>query len=610
MRRCVWFVWTVPILLFIAAVVPGSVQGQLPPVFVTNTPTPPQPVISTPAAPINRFVLRSWRESDLLEVLHTRVRQLRPGAADLQQAVKLIQYELARRFPGAPRDPAVRERLVNAMLAAPPGSIDMRAIVRPYIEAAVNRRGPDPQGNLLPFEQDGFQVSVIPANIDGTGPEDAMLHIRYTGPDDVMIYEDYVPVIAVANGIYRILTAPDLPAAPLGNLAQVETVGVGDFNGDGLDELAISLDDGQLNRELRIFGWRGGNLVNLVQPGQQIRYGLIENWMAGGSPLEIRIYREESAEWQCLGEQAVTWRWSANFFRPAPSPEGYFFQNTASCLFYGAEPLYALPIDEALATINDILPFAPSEDDYSAQRARMIQAMLQAFNGDFGSALATALDLEGRAEPGSWLAAQTGAFITALGTPGIQPLQVCAALLEASAHGACNIDDALTRILAEQPLSRSRDIQEQLLELGIVVQNQLTLSTVGRADRQAVRFNLAGEHWWAFAPLDPQFYIAEKIDPLPGFEPIRTPLPVITAPPAVYDALLVNDAPATALTLVDGLIRSSPQAAVSAEVRFLQALSFDLLADRTRARQAYYDLWQQSPLSVWGQLAAEHLEQR
>src|SRR5690606_3381189 len=153
-----------------------------------------------------------------------------------------------------------------------------------------------PQGKLLPFEQDGFHVGLIPAHIDGTGSEDAELHIRYTGPDDRVLYEDYTPVIAAANGIYRILTAPDLRAAPLGNLAQVEMVGVGDFSRDGLDELAISLDDGQLNRELRIFGWRGGNLVNLVQPGQQIRYGLIENWMAGGNPLEIRIYREESAE--------------------------------------------------------------------------------------------------------------------------------------------------------------------------------------------------------------------------------------------------------------------------------------------------------------------------
>jgi hypothetical protein len=64
------------------------------------------------------------------------------------------------------------------------------------------------------------------------------------------------------------------------------------------------------------------------------------------------------------------------------------------------------------------------------------------------------------------------------------------------------------------------------------------------------------------------------------------------------------------LNILDNMRRENPQAAISAEVRFMQALSYDLLGDRTRARQSYYELWQQNPLSVWAQLAADHLEQR
>ncbi|MBZ0301360.1 MAG: hypothetical protein K8J31_16555, partial [Anaerolineae bacterium] len=510
MRRYRGFVWFTLMLLAGLLVNPGLAQDPRPPLFATNTPPAPLAVISTPSVPINRFVLRPWQAGDLVEVLYTRVRQLTPGAIEMENAIALTQYELTRRFPRALQDAKVRQRLLPAMLAAPIGSIDLRSVARPFIEALVNQQAAAP---LIPFEDAGFQVDVLPANLDGIAPEDAVLHVYAADAAGSPVYDDYVPVIGSASGPYRVLDSPDLPASPLDSVAALELMGVGDFNRDGLDELAIALDDGALNRELRVLGWRGGSLVSLVEPGKVIRYGEIVTWMAGGSDLEVKVYREESAAWQCLGEQAVTWRWSANFFRPVPDADGYFFQNTANCLFYGAEPLYAQPIDEARATIGDILPFVTSEDDYAAQRTQVIQAMLAVFDGDVGSALALALDLDSRAEPGSWLAQQTGAFISALNETDVKPLAVCASLIEASPHGACNIDDALARLFDEQPLVRDRPIDEQLLELGITVQNQQTVSTVGRADRQVVRFNLAGEHWWAFAPLDPLVYTAEKADP-------------------------------------------------------------------------------------------------
>lgn len=603
MRRCIWMIGML-LLLAVSAALPGAAQDAPP--FATNTPPPPQPVISTPSAPINRFVLRTWREADLVTALYNRVRQLTPHSTELQKAVRLTQYELERRFPGAPHDLSTRERLLQAMLAAPVGSVDIRPIIRPYIEALVNQQ----PGRLTSFSSGGLQIDVIPADLNGTEPDDAVLHVYRSSPDDTLLYSDYIPIVAQAEQSWRVLVMPSLPAAPFGDIRALELLGVGDFNSDGLDELALSLDTGDLNRELRIFGWRGGALVNLAQPGSTIHYGQIDTWMTDGKPLEVRVFREESAEWECLGEQVVTWRWSANFFRPVPDASGFYFQNTANCLLYGAEPLFAMPIDDALLTINDILPFTPSDDDYAAQRARMMQAMLQALDGDTGGALAAALQLEAGAQPDSWLQAQATAFIAALTTPGTTMLQVCAALVDASPYGACAVDDVLTRVFDEQPLLRSRDIDEQLAELGITVQNQVTLSAVGRADRQAVRFTLGGEHWWAFAPLDPEFYTAERIDPLPGFKPILPPLPVITAPPSIYNALLVDNNPAAVIPLIQDLMLSSPQAALSSEVRYLQALSLDLLNDRTRARQAHYDLWLGSPQSVWGQLAAEHLEQR
>ena len=162
MRRCIWFVF-ISLLVAVSAALPGAAQDA--PVFATNTPRPPEPVISTPSALINRFVMRPWREADLVEVLYTRVRQLTPNATELQKAVRLTQYELERRFPGAPHDLPARERLLQAMLNAPAGSVDIRPVLRPYIEALVNQQS----GGLTSFSQGDLQMDVLPANLNGTG---------------------------------------------------------------------------------------------------------------------------------------------------------------------------------------------------------------------------------------------------------------------------------------------------------------------------------------------------------------------------------------------------------------------------------------------------------
>jgi hypothetical protein len=146
--------------------------------------------------------------------------------------------------------------------------------------------------------------------------------------------------------------------------------------------------------------------------------------------------------------------------------------------------------------------------------------------------------------------------------------------------------------------------------MGIRVQSQTTVSQLGMADREIIRFEMAGMHWWSFGPLDSEFYLAERAEQVDSMMPAAAPLPLIVVPPEVYDTLLLANAPAEVLTVLGNLQRDNPQAAVSPEVRYLEALSLDLLADRSRARQAYFTLWQRAAQSNWGQLAAAHLEQR
>lgn len=583
---------------------PGYAQDAPPLAFATNTPRPQPTPVTTPAAPIDRYALRIWRPEALVEALHHHVRQLSPGTTEIQKIVRLLQFELAWRFPRV--DVSEYDEAFQAMLDAPPGSMDMRDVVWSYVERLMNDRS----GQVMMPEQIAFQIDILPANIDGRGARDAVLHVRYPDTDAPTVFESYIPAVIDEAGNYRLLPAPDLPAAPAVDVESVVLVGIGDFNGNGLDELALSLDVGGINDELRIYEARSGILTGIVQPGVPLYFGELVDGLQGSGDITVLLYRIESAAWNCLGEQEVTWRWNANFYRPAPASEGFFFQNTPNCLFYGAEPLFAVPPAEALTTINEVMTFVPDEADPAGQRAQLIAAMIRALDGDFGTALAQVLDLETRAEPGSWLAQQTAAFITALSDQNVTPLQVCAALVEASPHGACNVDDALEQLLERQPLRRDLPVDEQLAALGIDVLDQTTVAQVGRVDREVVRFNLAGNRWWAFAPLDREFYTAERFEPQPGFEPVAPPVPVLVASPRMLDALLVERDPALVLNILENMQRENPQAAISPEIRYLQALSYDLLADRSRARQAYYSLWQENPLSIWAQLAADHLEQR
>jgi hypothetical protein len=601
MRRYLFFVLS---CLLISMTLPITAQD-VPP-LATNTPRPPQAVIVTPAAPLERYALRIWQEQDLLDVLLTSVRRLTPGMVELQKAIRLIQHELQQRFPSAPSDAQTREDLLMAMLAAPRGGVDMRFVSRPYVESLIN--GPR-------IDYKGFQIEIQPADIDGISPIDAVLHVRYPNTDAPAVYKDYLMARIDNQGSYHLLgSSPPLPAAPQDDVTGITLMGIGDFNQDGNDEMAVAVQSSDINQRMMIYSWRSGGLVNLVQPGEEIAFGSITEWPAGADYLNVNVYRVESPAWQCLGEQPVTWTWDLNFFRPTPDPAGFSFQSRANCIFYGLEPIFEMPVLGAINTLQEVISLAPPPsnpaEEYGLNRAKMMITMLRVLNGEGDVALNQAREMASSAQPGSWLSEQTSALMDAVLQPDSTELSVCAALVAASDYGACDVNQVLTRIFQEQPLSRTETIGSQLAELGITVLDTFTVSQVGRIDRQGVRFNLAGDYWWAFAPLDPDFYTAERISAPAGYETMTPPTPLVVAPQTLYDALLVDNDPTLALTVIDNLMRNNPGVAISPEVRFIEAMSYDLLNNRARARQAYFDLWEGSMLSIWGQLAAAHLEQR
>lgn len=570
------------------------------PALATNTPPPP---VTTPAAPPGRFALRAWAARDLAQTLAGFVGRLRPGDSEGQRAVALLQHELRRRFLGALRDAADRAQLVAALLAAPPGSVDARAAVRPQVAALLAQRGADE----AVLELDGFSIEILPANLDGSDPADAVIHVRYPAdPLAAARYVDYMLARADADGRLTLLESdPPLPAAPLNDISDLLLLSIADRSGDGLDEVALTASvAGEVNRRLYLYGLRGGQAVSLVEPGREIVYGALDSAAAASGAIRANEYRVESQLWNCLSQRLVTWTWEQNFWRPAADSGGFALQPTTACRLYDAGPYYDLPPGDAIARLDAIVATAPPEDAAAVAQAQVLKAMLYALAGQPEIAAA---QMRAALSTGSAVAAQVDAFFAAAAAPDARPIHLCAALEQAG--GACDVDLALARLFADAPLRRDRPVVEQLAERGIAVQEALTLAQVGRAARELVRFDLGGERWWAFAPLDPDVFTAERSAPADGSA--APPPPALSdAVPALYRALLDDDSPARALSALETALSRSPGAALTPELLYLRAYSYDLLGDRTRARDGYYALWQGAPRSVWGQLAAAHLEQR
>jgi hypothetical protein len=492
--------------------------------------------------------------------------------------------------------------------------VDIRPAIRPYVQLLLNQSKP-PFNTASTVNQNGFSIAITPARVNRQS-QSALLHTRFpsfvSDPSELR-YEEYIPALIDERGIYRVLdAAPSIPAAPFGDVLAVNLQRLEDVNQDGLDELAITVSHREsVNQELVIYGWRNNMLVNLVAPGQKIAVGEIVTWPPGGVQLTAREYRLESSAWNCLGERDVIWSWALNFFRSPNKLSNFTFQSRLACLLYGSEPFFEIGLDEAINKIQTIVPFAAAEDEASVQRANLMIAMLEYLKGDTLLAVAQVKQLQAVSKPGSWLARQTDAFLKVGQQPNITPLQVCAAVERASAYGVCDVNQVLKRLFSDNPPTRGEPLEIQFERLGLKVVNKTTIVAVGRVNRPAFQFDLAGKQWWAFAPLSQDTYTAEAIESPAAFQPTATPGPrTITPPENAYDAFLNDGDAANTLNVLDTTIRANPNVPLTPSARFLQALSYDFLGDRGRARRVYFALWQAAPGTVWGQLAAEHLEKR
>jgi hypothetical protein len=602
-------------LAFILATIPSVAQDSDPAAFATNTPQPPPPRL--PDGRIDQYALPQWLEQDLIDVMVEYVQKLTPGDEAGLLAVELLQYELESRFPDAPHRLSDREELLQMMLAAPRGMVDIRHIARPYIQTALNTL----DSSAL-ADYNGFNIEFFLIDLDGLDPVDVIVHTRYpssaVSPSE-LIYEDYLLAQVDSDGVYRLLdSTPLFPAAPFADIEQIDLEQFGDLNGDGLEEMALSVQQsGNINRQLLIYGLRNGQFANQIISDEEIRFGEISQWSTDSIPPAVKVinYRLESPAWGCFSELVVQWDYSANLFRPVVTNPNiqYRNQDSLACRLYESEPYFGIPAAEAIQTIESVLEES-SRDEPDSQaaldRAEMTLVMLYALQGRPSSAVDLVATLESKAEPGSWLANQADTFIQKINQAGTTAIDLCAALLAADDYGACDIDQVLEQRFADAPLERGRPVIEQLEERGLPVLETVTISALGRVDRLAVNFDLFGASWWAFAPTNPDTHTAERIDAPPGFEPVGLPLGFLDAPTSGYQALFLDNDVVAALAVMDTLIGDNPDQPPSPSARYLQALSYDLAADRRRARQAYYTLWSEYPGTIWGQLAGEHLERR
>ncbi len=603
------------------------------PLFVTNTPASALPIVTSPVLPTavplllatntpqperlnaapdaaaDRYALRRWDDSNLTLAWIDQVRHITADDKDGILALQLFQQEVARRFPGTPHTDSNREALLHAMLAAPLGTVDLRPAIRPYVEAALNNLKPSFEASTS-INYQNFSITIAPANLDGRAGKGAVVFASYLPDNGSPAFRDVALALIDVQGIYRVPQTqspyPVIGAQVLGSAL------VDNLNGDGINELSLTISvPGEVNNRFYIYGYRNGAVTNLVEPGKEVLYQGTAQTLPDGSGFTVDEYRIEDPAWNCFGSRTVTWLWKNNFFRsPATMPD-FKPRNSLACRLSAVEPLYQLSPSDAMRTIGNLTAQATPDDTEAAGRAAVMAAMFNVLDNKPDVALQQISQLSTGAQPGTWLDEQVQAFKQAAAQPNTTPLTICAALQSASKYGACDVNAVLARLFKEQPFIRDQSIEDQASALGLRVVEQTTIHKVGRVDRPAYLFDLSGEQWWAFAPLDKQHYDAEAVPTPAGFELPPPALPTILTPPqTAYDALLERNNPAEVLNILDTQQRNRPGTPLDSAARFLRALSYDLLADRRKAQPAYYSLWHDDPTSVWGQLAAAHLERR
>lgn len=572
------------------------------PELATNTPRPPTATPRTPAD-FNVFALRLWSSADGVQLAEDQLRLLNEtGSRDAALTARLAVYELSVRYPDALRNEANQERLLPLMLSAPRGTVDMRPVVRRYVERIVSEN-PDTVNPERPasYTVGAFRVDVTPLNASPLTETEVMLAVR-TPPDappDERLYDDVVLArYTEANALAIYPATPDYPAAPFNSVQAVALAQMGDLNGDGADEIAVAVQyRDQLNDDLYVYGVRGDRAVELTVPDERMRFGGTPTWDAGAIQLNEQIPQAGSF-WGCAQQQAVTWAWGNNVFVPQlgamSDGEGL------ACDLDAMGNLFAQAPTDALTSIEFAYEPDAATPDFAA-RVELVAAVLHLLNAQPESAVVRASAVI-QAEANNTRTAQAEALLAAVGE-NRPPLAVCADY----DGDLCQLDAVVGRLLSE-PFSEDSDVEAQLEARGLPVQQVITLEEVGRRSRPAAQLALGDGSVWVVLSPSGDGRVATVTEPPPGFAP-PPPAPMQTTVTAnLLPLLLTSDDRTPVVTALDTL--EADVGALPPELGFLRAFANDLSGNRQVARRQYFDLWQSDPDGVWGQFAARHLERR
>jgi len=600
--------------VILAASIPVPAQAQ--PVFMTSTPRPPDVLTSRPEGRVDQYALRLWTEQDMIDLLLNQLDRLARGETAQAEAIRYTLFELQLRFPGAPRDVSQRERVLRTMLQVPRGTVDLRPIARPYLVDVFNQAIPVFPAPADTFTVEGFRFTPSAANFNPDEREDVLLEIAYVGINgqyvDDPYYVDIIPLVA-GEGAYQLAALPrDLPAFPYNGTRSLSILTIDDINTDSLDEFVLLEDTDDVNWQVRVYGWRNDAFVELVEPGEQILTGAPTNVTITNGEIRVQPRQVESERWNCQSSIPVSWVYRSNLYREEIAYNAIYANlDTIGCTLAEADPaIFLRPPAGAIPFVSGVLATV----DATAQgykRGAMALAMLYVLDGQTERALEYLDEIEPLAMDSDWLRGQIDAMRAVLAADSIDPLTVCAALLEENPDGACGIDRIIERQLIDNPIARSGDLRGQLELMGLPVREVINITQVGQAPRDYVLFDFNGASWWAFAPTAPDFYVPERTSAPAGYTPPRiqdvTPLPV---PTSALNALIEDRDPLTALTILDNEQQNASSRPLSAETRFFQALSLEIQGEREQAKTAYYQLWGDALDTPWGPLAGYHLEPR
>lgn len=578
--------------------------------FATNTPSS-STSLAEPQDLLFNYALRFWLETDFVDFVFSQIAQLDADDTQAQLAVNVLLYEMTARFPDAPNDPAQRIQLIEAMINAPIGSLDMRSILFPFIQNTIDST---PNSDII--EAEGFTITLMPANLNGDANLDRLVHILYV-QDEQIRYEEYLLAVANDNGSFTLLdTSYDSPTVPFNNINSVSVEYLADVDADTLDELVLRVDDGQASERFYIIEARNDRAFDLVDPDLELRVGRVINWAVEGDSRgapDLVVFEEVAVssypDWNCNSQIEYTWRLDRNLYRRFLDLNERFTNiDSLGCTLAEAD-LFAIPAVEAIGIVENAL-LTYGFDDPSTNRALMTLSMLYILNGRLDDARNTAQSIITAGNDESWESQQARALITASSAAGNTALDICQALAIASEFPACDMNAVLGNILETLELSTEEDLITQLENMGLPILNIFTVSEIGRADRTVVQFALADTEWWGFYDGRQGTYLVEPAETPSSILTSPRPETELNAPQSAFDTLLLDDNPATTLTIIQNSLRNNPNLPIAPSTIYIQALANELTGRRDEARAGYYTVWEEYSDTIWALLASEHLELR